>query len=293
MKILITGAGGLLGREALAILSPGHEVVALTSRQLDITDPSRVREAIAGLAPQVVLNSAAFTHVDACESERERALAVNAAGPRHLAQALARQGGKLVQISTDYVFDGRKPPPEAYVEEDGTNPLSWYGQTKLAGELAVQEVLEDHAIVRTAWLYGIHGRGFLNLVLDLTVKRKLPEVRVVDDQFGTPTWAHRLALQLARLIEADARGLFHATAEGWCSRHELARFFLEQMGIDCRVVPCPSTAFPTPAVRPKNSILENKRLKEAGLNLMRPWQEDMTEFVEKFRGELLAAVETG
>jgi dTDP-4-dehydrorhamnose reductase len=291
MKILITGAGGLLGREAAAVLAPRHAVMPLTSRELDIADPALVMQAVERLAPEVVLNCAAFADVDACESERDRALAVNAAGPRHLALALARHGGKLLHISTDYVFDGRKPPPAAYVEEDDPNPLSWYGKTKLAGENAVQEVLENHAIVRTAWLFGRHGRGFLNLLLDLTVKRKLKEIRVVDDQFGTPTWAWRLAQQLARLLEGDARGLYHATAEGWCSRYELARFFLQQMGIDCRIVPCPSTEFPTPAVRPKNSILENKRLKDAGLNLMRPWQEDMAAFAAKFREQLLGLSE--
>jgi dTDP-4-dehydrorhamnose reductase len=291
MKILITGAGGLLGREAAAVLAPRHAVMPLTSRELDIADPALVMQAVERLAPEVVLNCAAFADVDACESERDRALAVNAAGPRHLALALARHGGKLLHISTDYVFDGRKPPPAAYVEEDDPNPLSWYGKTKLAGENAVQEVLENHAIVRTAWLFGRHGRGFLNLLLDLTVKRKLKEIRVVDDQFGTPTWAWRLAQQLARLLEGDARGLYHATAEGWCSRYELARFFLQQMGIDCRIVPCPSNEFPTPAVRPKNSILENKRLKDAGLNLMRPWQEDMAAFAAKFREQLLGLSE--
>jgi len=115
----------------------------------------------------------------------------------------------------------------------------------------------------------------------------MPEIRVVSDQFGTPTWAHRLARQLARLVEADVRGLFHATAEGGCSRYELAMFFLEQMGLNCRVIPCASEEFPTPAVRPQNSVLENRRLKELGLNLMRPWQEDLAEFVAKFRAQLL------
>jgi dTDP-4-dehydrorhamnose reductase len=177
------------------------------------------------------------------------------------------------------------------VEDDDPNPLSWYGKTKLAGETAVRETLKNHAMVRTAWLYGRHGRGFLHLLLELTVKRQLAEIRVVDDQFGTPTWAWRLARQLEGIVDADAVGIFHATAEGWCSRYELARFFLEQMGIDCRIVPCPSTEFPTPAVRPKNSILENKRLKDAGLNLMRPWQEDMAEFVEKFKDQLLGLPE--
>lgn len=290
MKILITGANGLLGRECVAVLGPRHEIFPKSSQELDITDFAQVEEAVARLAPDAVLNCAAFADVDACESERERAFQVNVAGPRHLALTLARHGGKLIHLSTDYVFDGQKPPPQAYVEEDETGPLSWYGRTKRDGEAAIQEVLEDYAIIRTAWLYGIYGKGFLNTLVNLAVTKKLPEIRVVNDQFGTPTWAHRLAQQLARLMEADARGVFHATAEGWCSRYELAVFFLEQMGIDCRIVPCASTEFPTPAVRPKNSILENRRLKQMGLNLMRPWQEDMAEFVEKFREVLLRPV---
>ncbi len=287
MKILLTGAGGLLGRECVTVLGTRHQIIPLTSQELDITDPDRVEETVARLAPEVVLNTAAFANVDGCESERERSYAVNAHGPRHLAQALARHGGKLIHISTDYVFDGQKPPPEAYVETDATHPLSWYGRTKLDGETAVQEALANHAIVRTAWLYGIHGKNFLNLLLTLGVARKLPEIRVVDDQFGTPTWARRLARQLARVIEADARGLFHATAEGWCSRHQWAVRFYQALGVDCRVLACPSTEFPTPAVRPKNSILENRRLKELGLNVMQPWDADLTEFVKQYREQLL------
>ena len=287
MKILITGATGLLGRECVAVLRPRHEILPFSSQDLDITDPDRVEETVARLAPDAVLNTAAFTNVDGCEGERERSYSVNAQGPRHLAQVLARHGGKLIHISTDYVFDGEKPPPEAYVEADAPNPLSWYGRTKLDGETAIREVLPNHAIVRTAWLYGMYGKNFLNLLLTLAVTRRLSEIRVVDDQFGTPTWAHRLARQLARIIEADARGMFHATAEGWCSRHEWAVRFFQALGVDCRVVPCASTEFPTPAVRPKNSILENRRLKDLGLNVMQPWDVDLDEFVDMHRQELL------
>ncbi len=288
MRVLVTGAGGLLGRECAAVLDRRHEVIALTSRELDITDPARVEAAVAGLAPDAVLNCAAFAQVDRCEVERERAFRVNALGPGHLARALARRGGRLVHISTDYVFDGEKLLPEAYVEEDPPNPLSWYARTKLAGERAVQEALDNHVIVRTAWLYGVQGEGFLDLLLDLAVRQGLTEIRVVADQFGTPTWVRRLADQLQCLLEADVRGVLHATSEGWCSRYEWAVYFLRQLGLNCRVRPCPSYEFPTPAVRPKNSILENRRLKELGLNLMRPWQEDLAEFVGKYREQLLA-----
>jgi dTDP-4-dehydrorhamnose reductase len=260
----------------------------LTSGELDIADPDRVAEALDRLAPDVVLNCAAFADVDACESERERATAVNALGPGRLAAALARRGGRLIHISTDYVFDGQKPPPRAYTEDDAPNPLSWYARTKRQGEMAVQAALDDHLIVRTAWLYGVHGKNFLHLLLNLAVTKKLPEIRVVADQYGAPTWAHRLARQLERLIEADIRGVVHAAAEGGCSRYELAVVFFREMGLSCRVVPCPAAEFPAPAARPRNTILENKRLKEAGLNVMRPWEEDIREFVARYKDRLLA-----
>jgi dTDP-4-dehydrorhamnose reductase len=288
MKILITGAGGLLGRECLVVLAGRHEIFPLASRELDIADPAQVEEALTRLAPDIVLNCAAFADVDACETERQRASAVNALGPGYLAEALARRGGRLIQISTDYVFDGRKPPPQAYTEADAVNPLSWYARTKLDGELAVQAALDDHLIVRTAWLYGLHGKNFLHLLLNLAVAKKLPEIRVVADQFGAPTWAHRLARQLDRLINAKLRGIVHASAEGWCSRYELAVAFFREMGLDCRVVPCPAAEFPAPAARPRNTILENKRLQEAGLNVMRPWEEDIREFVASYKEPLLA-----
>ena len=194
----------------------------------------------------------------------------------------------MVHVSTDYVFDGRRTVPEPYVEADPPDPISRYGVTKLAGEQAVLESRAACAVVRTAWLYGIKGRNFLKTVLKLALQNPERPLRVVDDQFGSPTWSFRLAQQILQIVEAGARGVFHATAEGHCSWYALADRFLTAMGIACRIEACTSAEFPRPAARPRNSILENTRLKSAGLHLMRDWQADLDEFVGQHRSELVA-----
>jgi len=192
-----------------------------------------------------------------------------------------------VHISTDYVFDGQKPITDYYVEDDDPRPLSVYGKTKLAGEKAVSDETEHHIILRTAWLYGIQGHNFLKTMLKLTRANPSREFKVVNDQFGSPTWSYRLALQIEKLVEKGARGIYHATAEGVCTWYELADYFLNKMDVPHCLVPCASDEFPTAAVRPKNSILENRRLKEAGINVMVPWQEDVAKYVEQFGNQLL------
>ncbi len=279
MKILLTGAGGLLGRDCLAVFQENHEVLALSRREL-------VEAALSRFHPDAVVNAAAFTQVDLCETERDQAFRVNVAGPRILARAARHHGALLLHVSSDYVFDGRRPPPAPYGEDDPPGPLSWYGRTKLEGERAVQEAGGRYAIVRTAWLYGRHGPNFLQKILKLALSPEIPELKVVADQYGSPTWSYRLARQLARLLEAGGLGIYHASAEGYCTWYDLARTFLDLMGVAKPLRPCSTAEFPTPAVRPRNSILENRRLKEAGLNLMRPWQEDLTEFVTVFGAEL-------
>jgi dTDP-4-dehydrorhamnose reductase len=290
MKILLTGARGLLGRDCLEVFQRHHEVLSPSRRELDFAEIDQVEEAMARFQPEAVVNCAAFTQVDLCEIERDEAVRANVTGPRHLALAAARYGVVLLHISSDYVFDGRKPPPSPYVEEDPTGPLSWYGRTKLEGELAIQGISNRHLIVRTSWLYGRHGPHFLKRILKLALAPQPPELKVVNDQFGSPTWSYRLAQQLDRLLEAGGQGLYHASAEGYCTWFELARYFLERMGVDKPLRPCPTSDYPTPAARPQNSILENRRLKERGLNLMRPWHVDLDEFVASFREQLLREV---
>jgi len=287
MKILLTGARGLLGRDCCEVFRRNHEVLAVGRQELDITDPAQVDATVSRFRPEALVNCAAFTQVDLCETERDQAVRGNITGPRNLALSAARYRALLVHISSDYVFDGQKPPPSPYLEDDPTGPLSWYGHTKLEGERAVQDSGARHLIVRTSWLYGRHGPNFLKKILQLALSPQIPELKVVDDQFGSPTWSYRLALQLARLLEAGGQGIYHASAEGYCTWFELARHFLASLGVTKNLEPCPTTDYPTPAARPRNSILGNRRLEDAGLNVMRPWQEDVDEFVAAYKEELV------
>ena len=198
-----------------------------------------------------------------------------------------RLNAKLIHISTDYVFDGLRKIPEPYVETDKTNPLSYYGLTKLEGEKAVRRITENHAILRTAWVYGIVGKNFLKTMLKLALKNPRREIKVVNDQFGSPTWSFRLAEQIEKIMVEDGRGTYHATSEGYCTWYGLATRFLERMKIAHSFLPCTTEEYPTPAKRPANSILENARLKESDLQVMKDWEEDLDQFVFLYRARLL------
>ena len=294
MRILICGGKGQLGRDCHAILGRYHEVKSVDVDELDIADPSQVEKGVAGFGPDVIVNCAAYTAVDACETTPELAWKVNAEGPGNLATAGERHGARLVHISTDYVFDGRRVPPEPYLETDEPHPVSIYGKSKLGGETAVRKATNDYMILRTAWLYGIGGVNFLKTMLRLALKNPTRELKVVNDQFGSPTWSYRLALQIERLIQAGGQGVYHATSEGYGTWYELALEFLDRMAVAHCTVPCATAEYPTPATRPINSILENRRLKESGINLMQGWQTDLGQFVVTFKDRLIAeAAEDG
>lgn len=289
-QVLICGGEGQLGRDCVLALEGGWRVAAPGSKALDITERTAVLEAVEALRPDVILNCAAYTKVDQCETDRDAAWRVNGLGPRNLAEAAATYNALLVHISTDYVFDGRRPPPEPYTEGDRPAPLSVYGRSKLAGEMAVREILDRHMILRTAWLYGAGGHNFLKTMLRLAVSDPERLIRVVNDQYGCPTWTADLARQIGRLMEAGGRGVYHACGEGSCTWYELARRFLERMGVGHRLAPCTTSEYPTAAVRPRNSILENRRLREEGLDLMRPWEEALEAFIALNRRALLEEV---
>jgi dTDP-4-dehydrorhamnose reductase len=293
MKILICGAGGQLGYDCTRVLGEIHDITAVDIDDLDITDTGAVRDSILRFSPDIVINCAAFTKVDDCETEKALAWKVNVEGPENLALCVEKYGGKLVHISTDYVFDGRKDPPDSYAEDDQVNPISFYGKTKLEGELAVRRTTERHIIVRTAWVFGIKGHNFLKTMLKLALKDPGNSIKVVNDQFGSPTWSYSLSVQIEKLIKANGLGTYHATSGGYCSWYELAGFFLGRMDIEHSLIPCSTDDFPTPAARPHNSILENRRLKEAGINIMQDWKAEVERFVEKFRAPLFDEVRSG
>ena len=254
MRILLTGAGGQLGLAVRRVVV-GHELLPLTHAELDVADAAAVAEALATLAPERVLNAAAYTAVDAAEAEPEQAYRVNETGAHTLALACARRAIPLLHVSTDYVFDGEKGAP--YVESDPVHPLSVYGASKLAGEEAVRRTHPQHFIVRTAWLYGPVGRNFA-LSIRAAAERGAP-LRVVDDQWGSPSYAPHLAAALARLIATDAWGTHHLANTGVASRFEFAAALLAAFGLRTPLEPIPTSAWPTPARRPRNTALTSER----------------------------------
>ncbi|MBB5788435.1 dTDP-4-dehydrorhamnose reductase [Jiangella mangrovi] len=269
MRWLVTGAAGMLGRDMVAVLG-GADVTALTRAGLDVTDAEAVDRAVAG--HDVVVNAAAWTDVDGAESAEAAATAVNGTGPAHLAAACARHGARLVQISTDYVFDGVASAP--YAEDAPTAPRSAYGRSKLAGEQAVLTTLPDAGwVVRTAWLYGEHGGNFVKTMARLAAERDTLDV--VDDQRGQPTWSMDVATRVVDLVRADApAGVYHATSSSETTWFGLARAVFTHLGLDPeRVRPTTTDKFPRPAPRPAYSVLGHDGWKLAGLPPLRPWDE--------------------
>ena len=287
MKILIIGAKGQLGTDCCQLLGKAHTTLGCDIPSLDIGDAAAVYSYITAERPEVIINCAAYTAVDACEKEIELCWRVNAEGPKNLALAARKTQSRLIHISTDYVFDGKKPVPTAYEETDATNPLSEYGKSKLAGEQAVLELLEGSLILRTAWLYSAYGKNFLKTMLRLSLMAPDQERKVVHDQFGSLTWSYTLAMQIQRLLETDLTGIIHTTADGYSSWYEAACYFVNAMGLPHRFVPCTTAEYPTPAHRPANSILANARLNEKGLSCFVSWQEDVDRFVAAHKSMLL------
>jgi dTDP-4-dehydrorhamnose reductase len=263
VKLLVTGAAGMLGRDVCQVAQrAGHEPIAIDLPELDITDPSAVRAFLQERRPAAVLNCAAWTDVDGAETHSEQAHVVNADGAGNLARAAAAIEAPLLHISTDYVFDGRAPldtdgHPRPYLESDPTGPRSVYGHSKLAGEQQVLAASPHHVVVRTAWLYGLHGRNFVDTMLRLADEREA--VQVVDDQTGSPTWSGHLAPALIGLLEREVSGLVHLTGGGAISWNGFAQEIFRQAERDCRVEPATSEQMARPAERPAWSVLESER----------------------------------
>ena len=288
MRWLVTGAGGMLGRDMVEeLVKRGEDVTGPDHGALDITQPDSVARHFAEIRPDVVVNCAAYTAVDDAEKDEERALLINGEGPRVLARACAEHGARLVHVSTDYVFpgDARSTP---YPEDHPTAPRTAYGRTKLAGEQAVlRELPGASAVLRTAWLYGVHGRSFVRTMVDLEAGR--PTIDVVDDQRGQPTWSADVAARIADLgprVGPDVNGVLHATSSGETTWYELAREVFRLLGADPdRVHPVDSAAFSRPAPRPAYSALAHGRWQDLGLPPLRDWRAALHEALPRIRKE--------
>ena len=278
MKILITGSKGQLGLELVKQLKIKglYKIIDTDRDELDIVDIDNVNEFILSSKPDVVINCAAHTAVDLCETDIENAYKINAIGPRNLAIACEKVNAKFVQVSTDYVFDGNIDRP--YREDDNTCPNSIYGSSKLMGENFTKEFCSRYFIVRSAWLYG-EGSNFVRTMLKLSETNK--EINVVNDQFGSPTSTVDLAKAIIELIHTEHYGTYHGTCEGKCSWYDFAQKIFDIRNIDIKVNPVTSEEYKRAASRPAYSVLDNFMLKLVGLNSFRNWEDALIEYLNE------------
>lgn len=282
MKILVIGANGMLGNDLMkrGRASARHEVVPATHSDLEITDSNSTQGFIDHVRPKLVILSAAYTRVDDCETNQRHAMAVNGEGARNVAEACRKAKARLFYISSDYVFDGKKKKP--FTEDDPTSPINVYGESKLKGEQAIQELLEDYLIIRTSWLYGVHGDNFVDTMLRLAEAKS--KLKVVDDQIGSPTYTMDLAEALIELAGNDVKGILNVTNTGHCSWYEFALKIFEMRGVrGVTVSPVSTAEFNAPAVRPANSVLSSERYRKITGSTLRHWHEGLAAFLEERR----------
>lgn len=278
MKILILGHKGMLGSDLMLRLAAGHAVEGRDVDAFDITKEADCGRVIAETCPDAVINATGYTNVDGCETDRDRCFAVNALGVKNLALACRDRRATLVHFSTDYVFDGRKTTP--YVEEDEPVPLSVYGASKLEGEHYLQALGGEWLLVRTAWLFGRHGRHFIRAILDKAATTET--IEVVDDQIGSPTHTWDLAGAVELLLAGGHRGIFHVTSRGHCSWYEFACRILQAAGRgEVTVRPISSARLQRPAVRPAWSVLSGRKFYECCGRTLPPWQIALADYLER------------
>lgn len=286
-KILITGAGGMLGSDVKERFlkegyTEGEMLFSFTHSTLDVTDAETLMEKISEIKPKVLINCAAYTDVDRCETDYKKAFKVNGYGPRILARFSKIYSYKLIHISTDYVFDGRKNTP--YKEEDAPNPVNVYGRSKLEGERGVLALADDYIIIRTAWLFGKHGNNFIRFVIERL--RERGELKVIYDQVGSPTYTKDLANAIFQLLKKDVRGVFNVVNQGYATRYDIVSKIIGLMNTDAVVEKVKSDEFRRPAKRPSFTALSTERLNSIGIR-MREWESAVEEYVREVYGEEL------
>ena len=280
-KILVTGSSGMLGSALSAGLSKNYGIVRFdirTSREHDITDHEKTFEALASAKPELIIHAAAWTDVDGCEREPDKALRINAGGTSNVAAAASKLSIPLIYISTDFIFDGAKKTP--YTEDDPPSPLSVYAKSKLEGEKAVS-ALDKYMILRTSWLFGVNGRNFVDIVLNKAKEEK--EMQVVNDQIGSPTYAKDLTVAIEKLLSIKAsQGVFHVSNKGAVSWFDYAREILRVADVaNVSVVPIKASRLGRPAARPAFSALDNSKFEKKTGFKMRPWEEALEEYISE------------
>jgi dTDP-4-dehydrorhamnose reductase len=278
MKALVTGSAGMLAKDLIPCLqNQGHEVIAPPEEKLDITNLRVVEDAVDSFAPKLVINCAAYTNVDEAEKQEHQALMINGVGVQNLCLLCQAHDIPLVHFSTDYVFDGTKASP--YTIYDGTNPINSYGRSKLLGEKYILWLLSKFYLIRTSWLFGLHGKNFIETMLEIGQKQK--QVSVVTDQRGCPTWTHDLAEATVALVKTGRYGLYHVTNSEPTTWFDFTKEIFRLSDISTEVLPVTSEQFPRPARRPRNSVLDPFPLKEVLGKEMPSWKEALKEYLSK------------
>ena len=276
-KVLLTGSKGMLAHAFLKKKPKEWNILTTDIEELDITQPARVEKAVRAFQPNIIINCAAFTRVDDCEKEEELAFAINAAGAGNLAESVQKIGAKLVHFSTDYIFDGTKKSP--YLEDDPPHPINVYGMSKLEGEENIRKVSDNHLIIRTQWLYGDGGNHFVKTILKLAKERD--SIKVVNDQFGSPTWTEDLADAIIELITKNCTGTYHVVNSGECSWYDFSCQIINEAGLKTKVIPCTTAEFPRPAKRPPYSVLSTDKVRKILSKTLPDWQMALGKFLTK------------
>jgi dTDP-4-dehydrorhamnose reductase len=277
LKILLLGHKGMLGSDLLLKLNLQHDIVGMDKEEIDIVSAKECANAIKDTEPNIVINAAAYTNVDGCETAKEECFAVNAEAVKNIAQACRDKNIRIIHFSTDYVFDGTAKQP--YKEDDQCNPINAYGESKLAGERYLQTMANNYILIRTSWLYGVKGKNFVQTILDKT--KKTPTLAVVDDQVGSPTHTKDLAAAVDLLISQNLKGIFHVTNRGSCSWYQFAVKILQEAGVkNIDVKPIKSDKLQRPAKRPAYSVLSMQKFISATGKTMQPWQLAMQDYLK-------------
>lgn len=277
MKILITGSKGMLGSQMLKQIQQDNKEIELMPTDIedfDITNLDQACSYIFTFNPDIIIHCAAYTNVDGCESNKELAYKINALGAKNIAIASKVVNSSMVLLSTDYIFDGSKSNP--YIETDIPNPINTYGKTKLVAEELIKEEINNYYIVRTSWLYGESGSNFLKTILKLGKQNS--EIKIINDQIGTPTYVKSLSRQILTIIKTESFGIYHSSCNGYCSWYEFACEIVKQAGLQTNIIPIGTEDYPLPATRPRYSVLDNYMLRLKNIDIMPNWKDSLINF---------------